>query len=126
MIATAPASPSRLTAALRGLMGSCPACGRGRLLHRYLKPVEHCESCGEAYGHLRADDAPPWMTILIVGHIVIPALLHVEQTWEPATWIHLTIWPLLTVVLTLLLLPRCKGLILGLLWSTGAPGSERA
>jgi len=29
-------------------------------------------------------------------------------------------------VLTLALLPRCKGVVLGLLWSTGAPGSERA
>ncbi|MBK3777330.1 DUF983 domain-containing protein [Azospirillum sp. YIM DDC1] len=117
---------SKTTAALRGLMGNCPACGRGRLLRNYLKPVDHCTHCGEAFGHLRADDAPPWMTILIVGHIVIPAVLSVEQSYEPATWVHLTIWPLLTLLLTGLLLPRCKGVVLGLLWSTGAPGSERA
>lgn len=125
MIAGTGTAPSKFLASFRGLIGCCPNCGRGRLLRNFLKPVDHCSACGEAYGHLRADDAPPWMTILIVGHIVIPALLSVEQTYEPPTWVHLTIWPSLTLLLTLLLLPRCKGLVLGLLWSTGAPGSER-
>ncbi|RTR16598.1 DUF983 domain-containing protein [Azospirillum griseum] len=125
MIVTTARPPSKLAASLRGLIGRCPNCGQGRLLHRFLKPVERCASCGEAFGHLRADDAPPWMTILIVGHIVIPALLSVEQTYEPPTWVHMLVWPLLSLLLTLLLLPRCKGFILGLLWSTGAPGSER-
>ncbi|CAO3422186.1 DUF983 domain-containing protein [Azospirillum doebereinerae] len=125
MIASTPA-PSKFTASLRGLIGRCPNCGEGRLLRNYLKPVDHCAVCGEAYGHLRADDAPPWMTILIVGHVVIPALLHVEQVYEPPTWVHMAIWPLLALVMTLVLLPRCKGAVLGLLWSTGAPGSERA
>lgn len=120
------AAPSKFLASFRGLIGCCPNCGQGRLLRNFLKPVDRCSACGEAYGHLRADDAPPWMTILIVGHIVIPALLSVEQSYEPPTWVHLAVWPLLTLVLTLLLLPRCKGLVLGLLWSTGAPGSEQA
>ena len=43
---------SKTTAALRGLMGQCPACGRGRLLRNYLKPVDQCAHCGEAFGHL--------------------------------------------------------------------------
>ncbi|MGQ9368453.1 DUF983 domain-containing protein [Azospirillum sp. A39] len=111
---------SKMTAVLRGFAGLCPNCGRGRLLHRYLKPVERCGHCGEPYGHLRADDAPPWMTIFIVGHIVVPLLLSVEQSYQPPMWLHFTVWPLLALVLTLLLLPRCKGIILGLLWATGA------
>ncbi|PWC32329.1 DUF983 domain-containing protein [Azospirillum sp. TSO35-2] len=125
MIAETRTAPSKFTASLRGLIGACPNCGQGRLLRNFLKPVDHCAVCGEAYGHLRADDAPPWMTILIVGHIVIPSLLAVEQSYEPPTWVHLAVWPLLTLLLTLILLPRCKGLVLGLLWSTGAPGSEQ-
>lgn len=115
---------SKLSAVLRGVMQSCPACGRGRLLHRYLKPVEACAACGERYGHMRADDAPPWMTILIVGHIVVPSLLSVEQTYHPEAWVHFAIWPLLTVALTLALLPRCKGAVLGVLWANGMTGGE--
>lgn len=117
---------SKLTSALRGAAGLCPACGRGRLLSGYLKPVERCTHCGEPYGHLRADDAAPWMTILIVGHIIVPSMLLLEQIAHPDAWVHYAIWPALTLLLTFLLLPRCKGVVLGLLWSTGAPGSERA
>ena len=44
---------------LRGFLGRCPKCGEGRLFRSYLKVVEECKSCGEKYGHFRADDAPP-------------------------------------------------------------------
>lgn len=117
---------SKVTAALRGFTKSCPACGRGGLLRGYLKPVDRCTSCGEVFGHYRADDAPPWMTIFIVGHIVMPLLLHFEQAYHPEAWVHFAIWPALTLVLALALLPRCKGVVLGLLWATRAPGSEVA
>jgi uncharacterized protein (DUF983 family) len=119
------AHQSKMSAAMRGVMGNCPACGRGRLMKSYLKQVDACGHCGEEYGHMRADDAPPWMTILIVGHIVVPLMLSMEQAYQPASWIHFTIWPALTLILTLLLLPRCKGAVIGLLWSTGAPGSDK-
>lgn len=119
------AKHSTFAAVRRGLMLSCPACGRGRLLHRYLKPVETCASCGERYGHMRADDAPPWMTILIVGHIVVPLLLATEQAWHPEAWVHFAIWPALTVALTLALLPRCKGVVLGVMWANGLTGGEQ-
>jgi uncharacterized protein (DUF983 family) len=117
---------SKLTAALRGLALTCPCCGRGRLLHRYLKVVDHCDRCGEPYGHLRADDAPPWMTIFITGHIVVPMALSAEQTWQPPMWLHMTLWPALALALVLALLPRCKGIILGMLWATDAREAEHA
>src|SRR3546814_4367158 len=66
----------------RGLRGRCPACGEGRLMRRYLKATPACGHCREGYAHLRADDMPPWLTIIIVGHIVVPLLLLVEQTWH--------------------------------------------
>lgn len=116
---------SKMTAVMRGVRGECPACGRGRLFGKYLKPVEQCSHCGEAYAHYRADDAPPWMTILLVGHIVVPASLSVEQTWQPSLWLHFALWPTLTILLTLLLLPRAKGVVLALMWATGAPGTEK-
>lgn len=117
-------SDSPLSSLLRGVLGACPNCGRGRLLHRYLKTVDRCAVCGEPYGHLRADDAPPWLTILIVGHAIVPLVLMVEQRYAPDLWIQFTVWPSLTLALTLTLLPRCKGLILALLWMNKAEGSE--
>ncbi len=115
-----------LQAAMRGLRGRCPACGEGRVLTGYLTANPACGTCGEGFAHLRADDMPPWLTILIVGHVVVPLLLLVEQTWQPAIWLQMAAWPAVTLALLLLVLPRCKGAVLGLLWATDAgekPGS---
>ena len=104
-------------AMLRGWRCCCPNCGKGRIFGRYLKVNEHCASCGlELAGH-RADDAPPYFTILIVGHIVVPLMLLLEQHAQPAEWVHMVLWLPLTVILCLWLLPRIKGALIGLQWS---------
>ena len=108
----------------RGALGRCPRCGRGRLFGRYLKIVDHCAVCGETYGHYRADDAPAWLTILLVGHITVPIILIVENRFQPPLWIAFAVYPLLIGLLTLALLPRCKGVILAALWKTKGEGSE--
>lgn len=115
-----------LSAILRGAAGLCPKCGRGRLFRRYLKVAERCPACGEPYGHYRADDAPPWLTIIVVGHLLVPIVLLVEQNFHPALWIQMSVWPAVGLALTLTLLPRCKGVIVALLWAFKAEGSERS
>src|SRR5690606_187072 len=79
----APALPPRsLALALRrGALCRCPACGRGRLFPRYLKVVPACPRCGEDLSHHRADDAPPYFTILIVGHVIVSLVLGVEMEY---------------------------------------------
>lgn len=108
----------------RGALGRCPKCGEGRLFGRFLKVVERCSVCGEPYGHYRADDAPPWLTILLVGHITVPVILFVEETFEPPPWVEFAVYLPLVLLLTLLILPRCKGVILAILWRMKAEGSE--
>lgn len=107
-----------LWSALRqGFRQRCPRCGRGALFGRYLKVVDACPACGEAMHHQLADDAPPYFTILIVGHLIVPAALLLEQTAPPPMWVHLALWLPLTTLLTLWLLPRVKGALIGLQWS---------
>jgi uncharacterized protein (DUF983 family) len=102
----------------RGLLGRCPKCGEGRMFHAYLKVNDACPACGEELHHHRADDAPPYFTILIVGHIVGGGMLYVEETNDALPmWIHMAIWPAMTVVLCLALLPRIKGALVGLQWA---------
>jgi uncharacterized protein (DUF983 family) len=116
--------PSMLTAMFRGALERCPRCGHGRLLHHYLKMVDHCSVCGEPYGHYRTDDAAPWLTILLVGHITIPIILVCEMNFSLPLWLAFAIYLPLIVGLTLFLLPRCKGVIAAVLWSMKAEGSE--
>ncbi len=110
---------SRTRCILRGFMQRCPRCSRGKLFRRYLKPVESCSACGEAFGHIRADDFPPHVTILVVGHIVVPLML-IADRMGVALAAQIVIWVPVALALTLLLLPRIKGGIIGLIWSTGA------
>jgi uncharacterized protein (DUF983 family) len=79
-----PKYPSTQTALFRGALGRCPRCGQGWLFHRYLKIADCCSRCGEPYGHFRTDDAAPWLTILIVGHITVPIILIFERRLQLA------------------------------------------
>ena len=101
----------------RGARGKCPACGTGRLFERYLKVADLCPHCGEALHHHRADDAPPYFTILIVGHLIVPLMLAAEILARPPLWLHALIWLPLTTLLCLALLPIVKGAIVGLQWA---------
>ena len=74
--APAPDAPrSTGQAVLRGFRGRCPSCGDGPLMKGYLKVRDTCPVCDEALHHHRADDGPPYLTLLIVGHIIGPAML---------------------------------------------------
>jgi uncharacterized protein (DUF983 family) len=125
MTAPDPKTPSTLIAIYRGAIGRCPRCGKGSLLYRYLKIVDCCSVCGEPYGHFRTDDAAPWLTILVVGHITIPIVLIFEQSFKIAMALALAIYLPLIAGLTLILLPRCKGVIAAVLWAMKAEGSEK-
>lgn len=111
----------------RGFAGHCPCCGKGALFYRYLKVNDRCPVCKAELSHQRADDAPPYLTILVVGHIV-GALMLATETTAPNLPIlyHLLIWPLLTVVLCLLLLPAFKGALIGYQWALRMHGFELA
>ncbi len=106
----------------RGFAGRCPNCGQGRLFHGFLKVAESCANCREAMHHHRADDAPAYFVILIVGHIVTPLALALEIAYAPPYWLHFTIWLSLTVALALSLLQPIKGAIVGWQWANRMHG----
>ena len=104
-------------AMLNGVRMACPACGKGRLFPRYLKVADHCPACGEALHHQRADDAPPYFTMLIVGHVLVGGALSLERAFAPPMWVHMAIWLPLTLLMSLWLLPHLKGALVGLQWA---------
>jgi uncharacterized protein (DUF983 family) len=63
----------------------------------------------------RADDAPPYFTILITGHIVVPLMLLLERSQQPPTWVMSAIFLPLTLVLAVGLLRPVKGGTVGLM-----------
>ncbi|MET3354109.1 DUF983 domain-containing protein [Xanthobacter autotrophicus] len=122
----APPLPPRSVpdALLYGARGLCPACGAGRLFSSYLKVSPYCPDCGEELYHHRADDAPPYATILLVGHIVVPLMVLVEEIYRPEVWVHLVLWLPLTLALCLCLLPPLKGMLVNLQWALRMHGFD--
>jgi uncharacterized protein (DUF983 family) len=76
-----------------------------------------CPRCGEDLSHQRADDAPPYFTMVIVGHIIVPLMLTVAFVVDWSTWTHFAVWLPLTLVMTLALLQPVKGATIGLQWA---------
>lgn len=111
-----------LTSILRGFGCHCPSCGKGKLFRKFLKVADNCPDCGEELHHHRADDAPPYFTIMIVGHIIVPLMLWLEVAYVPPIWLHIAIWPLLTLILSLWFLPRIKGATVGWQWALRMDG----
>ncbi|MFV0386379.1 DUF983 domain-containing protein [Paracoccus sp. (in: a-proteobacteria)] len=114
-----PADAERPTgeAMWRGTRGRCPACGKGKLFSSYLKVADHCPDCGEALHHQRADDGPAYLTILLVSHLGAPILLACYMMWRPSAMTMIFSFGLGAVILSLLLLPRIKGAMVGLQWA---------
>ena len=110
----------------RGARGLCPSCGKGRMFAKFLKVSDRCEACGEELHHHQADDFPAYLVIVIVGHLVVPLILHVEMVYEPAYWIHAVLWLPLTLALSLLLIQPIKGAVIALQWRAGMHGFEAA
>jgi uncharacterized protein (DUF983 family) len=112
-------SRSLVEALRRGALGRCPNCGEGRLLRGYLTVEQRCAVCGQDFTPFRADDGPAYLTILLVGHLVVAPMLCFPfiWTWNPV----LVVATSLSVVLgaTLAALPRVKGAFIGLLWANG-------
>jgi uncharacterized protein (DUF983 family) len=125
MNARVPARPFK-TDLWNGLRGRCPNCGKGRIFRAFLKVQDQCEACGEELHHQRADDFPAYLVIVLVGHLVVPLVLHVEMTYQPAYWIHAAVWLPLTLALTLLLIQPMKGMVIALQWRAGMHGFEEA
>jgi uncharacterized protein (DUF983 family) len=107
------------TALGRGFLGRCPACGQTHLFNGYLRVVLECSVCHAPLGEVRADDAPPYFTIVVVGHIVIPGMLMLEKAASPPMWMQAALWVPLTLALTLALLRPIKGATVGLMLRLG-------
>ena len=95
----------------------CPACGAGPLMHSYLKVRDTCPVCGEAFHHQRADDGPAYLTILIVGHLLAPLIFFVFTHCRPEPLTMVAVFSVFCVGLSLYLLPRLKGAMVGLQWA---------
>jgi uncharacterized protein (DUF983 family) len=110
-----------------GMKLRCPHCGEGHLFRSYLKVADTCDACGEELSHHRADDFPPYISIVIVGHVIIGLMLHLEMAYENiAPWVYLATMLPAAIILPLTMLPSIKGAVVGLQWANKMYGFDPA
>ncbi len=113
-----------IPAILNGMKCRCPKCGEGKLFRAYLKVNDACPACGEELRHHRADDLPPYIAIVIVGHVLVGALLHTEMTMTIDPWVYMVTLVPLALILPLAMLPSIKGAVVGLQWANRMHGFD--
>lgn len=119
--------PVTLSRALwRGFTMRCPNCGQASLFGRFLKVVDQCPACDEEYTHHRADDFPPYLVIIVLGHLIVPMVLAIEVAYAPPMWLQELIWLPLVAVGAIALLQPTKGAVVALQWQVGLHGFEPA
>jgi uncharacterized protein (DUF983 family) len=110
----------KLAAALwRGMTNRCPVCGESRLFSGYIRVVPECASCHAPLSDARADDAPPYFTIVLAGHIIVPLMLITQRDGALSALALTAIFVPLSLLLTLLLLRPVKGATVGLVMRLG-------
>ena len=101
----------------KGLRRRCPSCGEGTLFDGYLKLRSTCPSCGEDLSHARADDGPAYLSILVTAKIMGTLMLFTYERIMLEPWVMAVAFSIGVTVMALYLLPRFKGLIVGVQWA---------
>jgi uncharacterized protein (DUF983 family) len=103
------------TALWRGACGHCPNCGRSPLFKGFLAIVDSCPTCPAPLGRIRADDMPPYVVILIIGHIAVGGLLVLEKSASLSMIAEAAILLPLCLIAAIAAIRPAKGAVAGLM-----------
>ena len=112
-------------AAVRGMRGHCPSCGKGQMFPKLLKPVARCPVCGQDWTAQQADDFPAYVAIIVTGHILAPIIIYIISETSFSMWTNLAIIIALGLILLGLLLQPAKGAIIAMQWWMGLHGFDK-
>jgi uncharacterized protein (DUF983 family) len=105
-----------ISALRAGLACRCPRCGKGALYDGAftltLRPA--CDACGLSYAFIDSGDGPAVFAIMILGFVVLGSALILEFKFSPPLWVHVVLWPPVTLFLALGLLRPMKALLIAL------------
>jgi len=96
------------------VLARCPRCGQGRLFKNVLEMRQACDSCGLDYRFIDTGDGPAVFAIFILGFVILGLALYVEFTYEPAVWVHVVLWGLVTPLIALVVLRFLKSMLIAL------------
>jgi uncharacterized protein (DUF983 family) len=115
----APVMPGWGITIWRGLRGQCPRCGVTRIFVFYLKVSPKCAFCDALLGDMPADDAPPYIAMVVVLQILaVFVVIFFKGHYQPAIWVG-ALWLILLAVICMFALRLAKGAVIGILLKLG-------
>jgi uncharacterized protein (DUF983 family) len=86
----------------------CPRCGKGKLFKGLLTLQPACPACGLDFGRSDTGDAGAVIVIMVLGAVVGGMAIWVEFHFSPPLWVHVVLWPLVTILLAVLIMRHMK------------------
>jgi uncharacterized protein (DUF983 family) len=95
-----------------GLKGLCPRCGAPVLFAGMIRFATRCRVCGLDYDAFNVGDGPAAFLTLIIGTLVCAGAIVLELAAHPPVWLHVLLWPPITVALVIGSLRVAKGMLI--------------
>jgi uncharacterized protein (DUF983 family) len=90
----------------------CPRCGVGPLFVNLLEVRFACSSCGLDLRQVDTGDGAAVGVILVLGAFIVALAFWVEFRFEPPLWLHVILWPAVTIPLAVLLMRPAKAALI--------------
>jgi uncharacterized protein (DUF983 family) len=103
-----------------GLQGGCPRCGARTLFRSWIGFADQCSACGLRFAEFNVGDGPAAFLTLGIGAIVTVLAIWLELAAGPPWWVHVLIWPPLTLAGVVYALRVGKGWLLALEYRNAA------
>jgi uncharacterized protein (DUF983 family) len=100
------------TVLLAALRCRCPRCGQGPVFSGLLTVRQACPVCALDLTQHDAGDGPAVAVTLVLGAIIVALAFWVEFSFEPPFWVHVVIWPTLTLPLAVLMMRPLKAALI--------------
>ena len=94
--------------------GLCPRCGAKTLFVGWIKFADRCSACGLDFDAFNVGDGPAAFLTLIIGTLVTGLAIWLQLALGPPWWVHVLLWPIVTLALILGSLRASKGVLLAL------------
>jgi uncharacterized protein (DUF983 family) len=90
----------------------CPRCGKGKLFDGLLTLKPACSVCGLGFGGSDTGDAGAVGVLILLGAIVIGLAFWVEFRFNPPLWVHVILWPAITLPLAVIITRPVKAALI--------------
>ncbi len=109
-----------------GLAERCVTCGQGRIWRGYLKPKPACEACGQDFSQTDTADGPAFFVGFLVLILFAPFGFIIGMASQPVWWkiLFMLILVAVTVIASLVMLPKAKSLLMALQIANKAQQAE--